>query len=86
MDLDNIKAKQEYIGGIVFDKYSLRKHKLTLQSEDEKINGLVLIAETKTPKTSEGRYGMGETDYYWDAKSPMFKTPKEAIEWKLKSI
>jgi len=82
----NIKIKHEYLAGIVFDKYSLRKHQLTIQSKDEKLNGLILISETKTPRDKYGKYGKGKTDFYWDNDSPMFKTVGKAVEWKLKQL
>jgi len=81
-----IKIKKEYLGGIVFDKYSLRKFRLKIQSRNEKLNGLTLISETETHRDEYGMYGKGKTDFYWNNDSPMFETVGKAVEWKLKQL
>jgi len=82
MNYNKIKFDRDYISGFSLKKESLRKHKYTIVESDEKqMIGKTFFSETVTPK-KDGRHLTGETYFYVDSESKIYKR----IKWLLKSI
>jgi len=71
--------KSEYIGGISFDSYSLRKYKKTIISNDNN-NGKTFFVETKTPRDKHGFYLDGKSFYYLNETSKIYKSYKSFLK------